>query len=99
LGPLLVAWIAGDALRPPISLLFGVLVIVTLLASAASFLVKSGPTRDRKTDAAALHREIHDFGKVLQFCRSSKCAVVRAGIAPTGGFSRKLDQPHRRHDL
>ena len=52
-GPLLVAWIAGDALRPPISLLFGVLVIVTLLTLASSFLVKSGPTRDRKTDAAA----------------------------------------------
>ena len=52
-GPLLVAWIAGDALRPPISLLFGMLVIVTLLTLASSFLVTSGPTRDRKTDAAA----------------------------------------------
>ncbi len=52
-GPLLVAWIAGDALRPPISLLFGVLVILTLLALASSFFVKSGPTRDSKTAAAS----------------------------------------------
>ena len=52
-GPLLVAWIAGDAVRPPISLLFGALVVVTLLALASSFFVTSGPTRDRKTDAGA----------------------------------------------
>ena len=51
-GPLIVAWIAGDALLPPIHFLFGVLVIVSLLALAASFLVKSGATRDRKTAAA-----------------------------------------------
>ena len=52
LGPLLVAWIAGDARLPPIHLLFGVMLLLALLAFAASFLLKPGAARDGASGAA-----------------------------------------------
>ena len=52
-GPLLVGWMAGDARIPPTGQLFGVTVLLTLLALAASFLLKPGAARqDKQGDAS-----------------------------------------------
>ncbi len=52
-GPLLIGWIAGDARLPPLNLLFGLTVLLSLLALASSLLLKPGAARADKTAAAA----------------------------------------------
>ncbi len=51
-GPLLMGWIAGDARLPPISLLFGLTTLISLLSLAASMLLKPGAAREDKASAA-----------------------------------------------
>ena len=51
-GPLLIGWIAGDARLPPINLLFGLTVLLSLLSLASSVLLKPGAARADKSSAA-----------------------------------------------
>ena len=96
-GPLIIGWFAGDARVPPTGLVFGVLVIITLLALGSSYAlpkVAKGPEKAR-TEAPARLRDLLRIRGLLAYVTASIMTVTALDLIvvylPLLGAERQID--------